>query len=45
MKIAILAMFICEFAKHTQGLYSWRGINTPRLCRGYKGIKPESNTL
>jgi hypothetical protein len=24
--------------------YSWRGFNTLRLCRGYKGIKPESNT-
>jgi PIN domain nuclease of toxin-antitoxin system len=26
-------------------VYSWRGFNTPRLCRGYKGIKPETNTL
>jgi hypothetical protein len=25
--------------------YSWRGFDTPRLCRGYEGIKPESNTL
>jgi hypothetical protein len=25
--------------------YSWRGFNTPRLCRGHKGIKPETNTL
>jgi hypothetical protein len=26
-------------------VHSWRGFNTPRLCRGHKGIKPETNTL
>jgi hypothetical protein len=26
-------------------IYSWRRFNTPRLCRGHKGIKPETNTL
>ena len=24
---------------------SWRGFHTPRLCRGYKGMKPESDTF
>ncbi|MDR1949681.1 MAG: hypothetical protein LBQ38_09830, partial [Spirochaetaceae bacterium] len=26
-------------------LDSWRGFHTPQLCCGYKGMKPESNTL
>ena len=25
--------------------YSWRGFNTPPLCGGHKGIKPETNTF